>query len=133
MATNEAIREGIAALLEAIPDLQVYARPPGSIVPPAAVVRRRSSQFDVTMDGLVDTGWGVTLFVSFANTDVATDQLDEYLDSSGASSIKAAIDADPTLGGVVDFARVANAEGDRVLNYAGTDYLSVEFVIEIGD
>lgn len=133
MATNERIREGLGVRLETIPDLQVYTRPPGSIVVPAAVVRRRSTTFDVTMDGLVDTGWGVTLFVSFANTDVATEELDKYLDPSGDRSIKAAIEADPTLGGVVDFARVASAEGDRVLNYAGTDYLSVEFVIEIGD
>lgn len=133
MATNEDIRDGIAARLQTIPDLQVYPRPPGSVVVPAAVVRRRSTTFDVSMDGLVDTGWGVTVLVSFANTDVATGELDQYLDPSGASSIKAAIDSDPTLGGVVDYARVANAEGDRVLNYAGTDYLSVEFVIEIGD
>ena len=133
MASNEAIREGIAARLETIPDLQVYPRPPGSIVVPAAVVRRRSTTFDVSFDGLVDTGWGVTVFVSFANTDVATEELDAYLSQAGGSSIKAAIDSDPTLGGVVDYARVATAEGDRVLNYAGTDYLSVEFVIEIGD
>jgi len=131
MATNEAIREGIAARLETIPGLQVYPRPPGSIVVPAAVVRRRSTNYDATFDGAVNTGWGVTVFVSFANTDVATEELDEYLSPTGASSIAVAVDG--TLGGVVDYARVASAEGDRVLNYAGTDYLSVEFVIEIGD
>lgn len=133
MATNEQIRDGIAAALEAIPDFQVYARPPGSIVVPAGVVRRRSTQFDVSFDGLVDTGWGVAVFVSFANTDVGTEKLDEYLSPTGTQSIKAAIDSDPTLGGVVDYARVVSAEGERVTNYAGTDYLSVEFVIEIGD
>ena len=133
MATNEAIREGIAAALQTIPDLQVYARPPGSIVVPAGVVRRRGTQFDVSFDGLVDTGWAVTVFVSFANTDVGTEALDEYLSPTGDLSIKAAVEADPTLGGVVDYARVPSAEGEKVTNYAGTDYLSVEFVIEIGD
>lgn len=133
MATNEQTRDAVAAALGSIPDFQVYARPPGTIVVPAGVVRRRSTQFDVSFDGLVDTGWGVTVFVSFANTDVGTEQLDEYLSPTGVNSIKAAIDSDPTLGGVVDYARVVSAEGERVTNYAGTDYLSVEFVIEIGD
>ena len=133
MASNEAIREGIAAALQTIPDLQVYARPPGSIVVPAGIVRRRSTQFGVTFDELVDTSWGVTAFVSFANTDVATEELDKYLSPTGDYSIAAAIDADPTLGGVVDYAHVGSAEGEKITNYAGVDYLSVEFVIEIGD
>lgn len=133
MATNEAIREGIAAALQTIPDFQVYARPPGSIVVPSGVVRRRSTQYDVSFDGLVDTNWGVTAFVSFANTDVATEDLDRYLSPTGDYSIAAAVAADPTLGGAVDYAHVTGAEGEKVTNYAGTDYLSVEFVIEIGD
>lgn len=133
MATNEAIREGIATRLETIPDFQVYARPPGSIVVPAGVVRRRSTQYDVSFDGLVDTRWGVTVFVSFANTDVGTEELDKYLSPEGVYSIAAAIKAEPTLGGVVDYAHVSGAEGEKVTNYAGADYLSVEFVIEIGD
>ena len=103
MATNEAIRVGIAARLETIAGLQVYSRPPGQINVPAAVVRRRSIQYGVSFDGLDDTSWGVTVFVSFANTDVATEDLDEYLSPTGASSIVAAIHADPTLGGVVDY------------------------------
>lgn len=133
MATNDAIREGLADRLETIAGLQVYPRPPGSIVVPAAVVRRRNTNYDVTLDGLDDTTWAVTVFVSFANTDVSVTGLDEYVSPAGASSVVAAIHADPTLGGVVDFARVVNAEGEKVTNYAGTDYLSAEFVIEIGD
>lgn len=128
MATNDEVREGIADRLETIPDLQAYARPPGQINVPAGVVRRRSTTFDTTFDGTMDTTWTVTAFVSFANTDVAVESLDGYL-----VTIPAAIDADPTLGGVVAFCRVASAEGEKVTNYAGTDYLSVDFTIEIGD
>jgi hypothetical protein len=133
MATNDAIREGIAARLGTIEGLQVYPRPPGTIVVPAAVVRRRIINYDATFDGVDDTVWSVTVFVSFANTDVSVEQLDSFCAPSGASSVVAAIHADPTLGGVVDFARVTSAEGEKVTNYAGTDYLSAEFAIEIGD
>lgn len=134
MATNKQIRDGIAARVATVSeDLRVYPAPPGSIVVPAAVVRRRSTTYDVSFDELTDTAWTVTVFVQFANNDAAAEQLDPYVSPSGTQSIKAAIDADPTLGGVVDFARVSTAEGERVTNYAGIGYLTVDFNIEIGD
>jgi len=133
MATNQQIREGIATQLETIPDLQVYATPPGSIVVPAAVVRRRNTTYDVSLDGVVDTTWTVTVFVQFANNDSAAEHLDTYVTSTGDHSVKAAVETDPTLGGVVDFAAVTSAEGEKVTNYAGIDYLSVDFTIQIGD
>lgn len=133
MATNQQIREGIAARLGTIPDFQVYATPPGSIVVPAGVVRRRNTSYDISFDETTDTAWSVTAFVQFANNEAAAEHLDLYVSPTGDHSIKAAVDADPTLGGVVDFARVTSAEGERVTNYAGIDYLSVDFNIEIGD
>ena len=134
MATVNEIREALAdQIATAIPSLQVSPRSPGSITVPAAVVRRRTTTYDVTMDGADDTTYGVTVFASFANTDVGTQQLDDYLAPSGAKSVPAAIQADPTLGGVVDYCHVASAEGETVRNYAGIDYLSAELVIEIGD
>ena len=133
MATNEQIREGLSVRLETIAGLNAYRKAPGNITVPAAIVRRRQTRYDVTLDGADDTTWGITLFVSYANIEVAHEALDDYLDPAGASSVVAAVHADPTLGGVVDFTRVASAEGERITNYAGVDYLSVEFVVEVGD
>jgi hypothetical protein len=133
MATNDAIRSGIATRLQTISGLQVYERPPGEIVTDAAVVRRRGTSYDVTFDGLDDTSWGITVFVSFSNTDAGSESLDEYVSPAGAKSVVAAVHTDPTLGGVVDYCRVVNAEGEKVTNYAGIDYLSVDFNLEIGD
>jgi hypothetical protein len=133
MATNDQIRSGIATQLGTIAGLQVYERPPGSIVTDAAVVRRRGTSYDVTFDGLDDTTWGITVFVSFANTDSGAESLDEYVSPTGAKSIVAALETDPSLGGVVAFCHVANAEGEKVTNYAGIDYLTVDFNLEIGD
>jgi len=133
MATTTQIREGIAARLATISGLHVYPKPPGVIVAPAAVVTRRQTRFDVTFDDADDSSFAVAMFVQFANTDVAHDQMDGYVSPAGASSVVAAIHADPTLGGVVDFVRVTSAEGERLVDYAGTPYLSVEFIIEIGD
>jgi len=133
MATNEEIREGLADRLRTITDLRVHERPPGEIITDAAVVRRRSTVYDVSLDGLVDTGWGITVFVAFSNTDAATLALDEYVSPDGPRSVALAVNADPTLGGIVDYARVISADGESVTAYAGVDYLTVEFVVEIGD
>ena len=134
MATPEQIRAALSdQIAAAIPEMHCHPSPPGSIVVPAAVVRRRDTTYDVTMDGVDDTTYGVTVFVAFGNTEVSVISLDTYLAPSGASSVVQAIHADMTLGGLVDFARVASAEGERVTNYAGIDYLSAELVIEIGD
>lgn len=133
MATIAQIREGIAARLSTIAGLHVYSKPPGSIISPAAVVTRRRTPYDVTFDGVDDHTFAVTVFVSFANSDVAHDLMDTYVAPAGASSIVAAINADPTLGGLVDFANVVSAEGERLVDYAGVAYLSVDFIIEIGD
>ncbi|MFI6681878.1 hypothetical protein [Kribbella sp. NPDC050470] len=133
MATNSELRAGVATALRTIADLQVYERPPGEIVTDAAVVRRRGTNYDVTLDGLDDTTWGITVFVSFANTDAGAESLDDYVSQTGPKSIVAAIEDDPTLGGIVSYCHVANAEGEKVTNYAGTDYLTVDFNLEIGD
>jgi len=133
MATNAAIRDGIADRLDTITGLHVHRVWPGQLNAPAAVVSRRQTRFDQTFDGVDDFTFAVTLFVQFANDRVAQEQLDGYLSVAGASSVVAAIDGDPTLGGVVDFARVTTAEQERLTTYAGIEYLSVDFVIEVGE
>lgn len=133
MATNAQIRAGLATQLRTIDGLQVYEYPPGDIVTPAALIRRRNTNYDVTFDGADDTTWGLTVFVPFSNTDVGAASLDDYVSTSGDESISAAIQTDPTLGGVVDYSRVVSAEGERVTTYAGINYLSVDFNLEIGD
>jgi len=133
VATNAQIRAGLAARLATITGLRVHEVWPGQLNAPAAVVSRRQTRFDQTFDGVDDFTFAVTLFVQFANDRVAQEQLDGYLSVAGVSSIVAAIHADPTLGGVVDFARVTTAEQERLTTYAGIEYLSVDFVIEVGE
>lgn len=133
MATNSQIRTGLATRLRTIADLQVYEYPPGTIVTDAAIVRRRNTAYDVTFDGADDTTWGLTVLVPFSNTEVGAAALDDYVSPTGDKSVVVAIQGDPTLGGVVDYSRVVSAEGERVTSYAGINYLSVEFNLEIGD
>jgi hypothetical protein len=84
------------------------------------------------MDGEDDTTFAVTVLVSWADQVTAQETLDEYLASTGAKSIKAAIDADPTLDDIVDFAHATIVEDERIAQFNGTDYLAADIVVEVG-
>lgn len=132
MTSVTAIKDGLAARLATISGLRVHATPPGAINPPAAVIRRAQTRYDSTMArGSDDHAFVVTVFVSLASDAAAQDQLDAYLATSGASSIKAAIEGEDTLGGIVHFARVVSAEEDRTLEYGGVVYVAVDWIVEV--
>jgi hypothetical protein len=135
MASVQDIRAGIKARLDTISGLRAHGAMPDQINPPAAVVSRRSTTFDSTLDGESDDlTFAVTLFVAWV-TDRAPEQLDAYLAGSGASSVRAAVLADPTLGGTVDWAHVTGVERDRAVEWppnSGAMYLAADVVIEVG-
>lgn len=131
-ASFSSIRSAIKGALETIDGLHAYAEAPGQIVAPAAIVLPASPliNYDATMQrGSDDYQLVIRLLVNASVDDTSQTNLDAYLEPSGASSIKAAIDGD--LGGVVDFARVARADNYGEYEYAGVTYLGVEFVVEV--
>jgi hypothetical protein len=133
MATVAQVREGIRVRLATITGLRTHAVMPAALNAPAAVVFRRTTTFDTSMDGESDDlTCGITLFVEFGNERTAQEALDAYLAPAGALSVKAAVDGDPTLGGVVDFARVAGAEADRIVEWSNIKYLAADLVVEVG-
>jgi hypothetical protein len=132
MASVQEIREGIDDRLATIAGLRHGPNAPAVPNPPHAYVRRRSTTFGVSMDGEDDTTFAVTVLVEWADQVTAQKTLDEYLASTGAKSIKAAIDADPTLGGIVDFAHATVVEDERILSFIGVDYLAADIVVEVG-
>lgn len=132
MTSVSAIRDGIKDRLTLISGLQAHDTVPGNITPPAAVVRRRQTSFDSTMArGSDDYQFTVTLLVSQASWEHGQDNLDDYLASSGSLSIKATIEGDMSLGGTVDFVRVASAGEDSIVEYNGVPYIAVDFTLEV--
>lgn len=132
MATIAGIRDGLRTRLETISGLRVHDTVPGQINPPAAIVRRRRTDYDSTMArGSDDYEFVVTVFVQLASDPKAQDDLDAYLDGAGVKSVKAAVEGDASLGGEVDFARVRQADADQVLEFAGVGYLGVDFIVDV--
>lgn len=135
MASIDDVRNGLATQLKMISGLRVESVPPSTISAPCAVVYRRRTNFDSTMHrGSDEHEFVVTVYIATANNRNAWASLDAYMAGSGASSIKAAIEADQTLGGVVSYARVASIEEDRIVEIPANSnifYASAEFVVEV--
>lgn len=132
MADDATIRTGLKTRLETITGLSVYKFVPGQINVPAAIVQRRRTAYDATMaDGSDDWEYVATLLCSWADPEVAQAKMSTFLARTGATSVKAAIEGDATLGGVVDFAHVREAGEEEIRQYNEISYLAVNFVIEV--
>lgn len=132
MAALSALKAGLAARLATITGLTAYSREPGSINGPAAVVELEEIAYDSTMSrGSDDYVLLVRLFVPMAENDVAQSTLDSYLDSSNSKSVKAVVEAEATLGGVADYARVSSVRDYRIREFAGVPCVGVEILVEV--
>lgn len=133
MANVKAIRVALAARLTAT-GLRTHATAPGQINPPTVVIlpNRPAIQFGITMDGETQVNLLAIVLLSAANDMTGQDLLDDYVSSSGAKSIAAAIQADPTLGGVVEFTVPLQVSTYGLVEYAGQQYMGCSFVIQCG-
>lgn len=132
MADDIDIRNGLKTRLATISGLTPYAHIPGQMNTPAATVARRRTKFDAVMaDGADDWEYVVTVFIPYNEPELAQTLMSDYVARTGAESIKAAIEAEETLGGVVDFAHVREAAEDEIRQVGGVAHLAVDFFIEI--
>ena len=120
-------------LLANISSLIVFGYVPDSIEPPTAVVGVVDNiEYDSTMARGADTyNIPVFLYVSRIDAEDSQDTLDAYLASTGASSVKAQVESDITLGGQAQSVRVVEADNYGVYTINNIDYLGVEFMIEV--
>lgn len=98
------VMQGIETRLATVTGLNTSESHPGQITTPMAVVGVPPiDNYHVTMrNGTMDLTVPVLILVSAALDTVGQQALAAYANPTGSSSIKAAIEADRTLGGVVD-------------------------------
>lgn len=127
------VRQALAARLASIEDLNTYAKAPGTVNTPAAIVNPDDGQFYtyLTSQTSSDLQLLVLVIVQLGTRSSAEDEIDNYIDEEEPQSIFAAVQADQTLGGVVDSAAVSGAQNHGVITYNGVEYLGCEFVVEV--
>lgn len=128
MATIAQIREGIALNLQTITGLRTTDTVPDNPQPPIAIVSPNSIQYDLSMQrGLDLNNFTVMVVVGRADGRTAQRTLDLFCAGTGASSVKAAIESNRTLTGLVQDLRVTSMKNYGSTIIGETTYLAVEF------
>lgn len=133
MATISSIRDALQLALDAIDGLRAVDVVTDSVSPPVAIVGFPDRvEYDVTMRRGSDRYIiPIRLYVGRASERSAQNRLDAYLAASGAYSVKAAIEDDPTLGGACQTCRVTEASGYGIYEVGGVNYLGTQYMVEV--
>jgi hypothetical protein len=129
MATVSAIRQGLAERANTIPGLRAYPTVLDQMNTPCLFVfGPERIRYDSTMArGSDEFTFPLRLYVARVDEKGAQDRLDAYCSPIGDQSVKAAIEADASLGGRVDFADVREARNYGPYQSGQVTYLGVEF------
>jgi hypothetical protein len=133
MATLEQVTEGLATNLETISGVQVSAWMLASPTPPAIHVVPPAIEYHQAMqNGFAELTFTVQAFVAL-NSDIGAQKLLAQMRApTGSGSVKAAIEADRTLGGVVKDLIVRSSAEPQVLTLeGGRQLLSCDFEITV--
>lgn len=125
------VRANLKTRLATITGLRVYDHVPDSVNVPGAVV----GQLDLTFDASFNRGFDnatctIILIVGRMSEQAGQAKLDGYLSGTGATSVKAAIEADVTLQGAVQTLRVTQATAGTV-QVSNVDYLAYRYLVEL--
>lgn len=133
MGKIASIRAGLAAAIATVPGIQAeaYVRDIAN-VPVAMVGGPDPIEYDKTYGrGHDDMTFPIILFSSRVSDVDSQTTIDAYLDPFGASSLKQAIEADPTLGGVVEDLRVESTREYGPQEVNGVTYLGAVLIVSV--
>jgi hypothetical protein len=125
------IRTRLATNLATISGLRTAAEIPDLPNPPIAVVSLNSVTYDgAYAKGMTTYNFSITVIVGRVAEREAQRKLDAYI-STGASSIKSAVESDKTLGGYAYDCRVVSMDSVGSLTVSDTTYLAADFTVAV--
>jgi hypothetical protein len=129
--TPNGVRAGLGTALDTITGLRVFDYVPDSLSPPAAVVEPLEVDYDEAMRRGLDFYRAFILIIVGRMSDRSSqDRLDAYVAGSGASSVKAALEANRTLGGACSTLQVTSARPREVV-VSGVNMIAYRFEVSI--
>lgn len=132
MASVTAVLDAVAAKVATVSGLRVFSFAPDAIVPPTAVVEIERVEYDSNfVRGCDEMTVRISVFVSRADDRVGLAKLKSFMGGSGASSIKTAIEADPTLGGVVETLNVDSVDAIGARQVGDTWYFACDYNLRV--
>ena len=136
MALLSDVRTALAAAVDNVPGLRASADVPGQVSPPMAVIAAARGSFitysETFEQNVADFLLEIILLVSYADDRAGQLLLDGYLAPTGANSVRAAVAVDPTLGKVVDWAVVTEAQDYGLITWGTETYLGARLLVTAG-
>lgn len=130
-----AVRQALADAVTAGPSgdyaISAYSRIPDVFEAPAFIPVQFEGDYETDTDGSVDLVLTCRLAVARGESGAAQAMLDTYLSNGDANSIVDAINADSTLGGVVDDLKVSGFDAYRLFDWGGATWWGAELTIEV--
>ena len=132
-ATPSQVKDGLKVRIETIPGLRAFDYQPDQVNPPFAFPTLNEIRYHQTGmgSGGVVMDFTITIVVGRASERTAQDELDQYTAFSGTKSIRAALEADRTLGGVADDLIVNSSGNFTNLDANDTVYLTMDFNVTV--
>jgi hypothetical protein len=126
------LRTGLANRVGTIPGLRTTTETPDTVSPPIAIINVANVSYDRAFQrGLDEYNFVVTVIVGRVGERTAQRLLDSYVSTTGASSVKLAIESDKTLGGKCDSLRVTDMRNYGSLVIGEITYLAAEFNVVV--
>lgn len=126
------LQTALATRLATISGLRVADHLPEQVMPPMAVIQIQSVTFHRAMSGgLSEWQYVISLVAGRMGDRAAQRQLDGWMSYSGTQSVRAAIEADKTLGGKCSTLKVADMVSVRPLSIGDAAYLTCEFNVTV--
>ncbi len=125
------IRAGIAANLATVTDTQIVRYQLANPSTPSIAVFPAQTEYNQAMSrGLDKYTFTVQAIVSVAVDENGQQQLDDFLEPSGSTSIRAAVESDRTLGGAVQNLQVTRVSGYTLFGDS-PPVLGAEWTVEV--
>lgn len=129
-ATLSEAATALGTAISTISGLRVIAHPTDQINPPVAVIEPNSVDYHKAFaNGLSQMTFTITVIVSRAADRLALLNVDPYIATEGASSIRQAVEDDQTLGGVVQAVKMTGATSFVTISIAEASYFAAQLEV----
>ena len=130
--TASQIQAAVSAALATVPGLRVADHLPEQVAPPMAVIQMETVTYHRTMQGgTSEWAFLISLIAGRMGERSAQRQIDGWLSYDGSQSIRAALEVDPTLNGIVQSLIVAEMASIRLLTMGDATFLTCDFNLTV--
>lgn len=131
-ATISQVNAGIAARLQTISGLRVFDYQPDNAYPPFAFPSLTNIEYHKAMAGGAQIyTYLITVVTGRVDEKSGQDELDAYASYSGDRSVRAAIEADRTLGGVVDTLILSSSANIASMSQGDNNFITLDFTLTV--